>query len=174
MSDQGNIEFPPVNMGQALGVLADVVGSYVSAAHTAALADDSKKSAQLNLTIFLHSLLMRSKYPAEMAGLLDIISVELRAKASAQSGDGVDPTTSDLMKPVGNGGVVNAEICELALLLVGGISVTREMIDAWSSDQLDQAYDWAMRVHLSASDNDDVVVPDRPEFIPVRSASSDS
>lgn len=119
--------------------------------------------------------MMRSKHKAEMANLLDIISTELRAAAEADTdAEGGDPTTTDLLKPNGNNGVVNADICELALLLVGDVRVDLKTIETWSADQLAQAYDWAMRVHLQASDNDDVIVPARPEFIPARSASSDS
>lgn len=170
MTDQGgNIHFEPVNAGQALGVLADIVATYVGATISPAI-EDKKVASQLNVTIFLHSLLMRSRHKAEMANLLDIISAELRAAGEADAdAEGGDPTTTDLLKPNGNDGVVNAEICELALLLVGDERVNRETIDTWSADQLAQAYDWAMRVHLQASDNDDVVVPTRPDFIPARS-----
>lgn len=162
----GNLKFEPVNMGQALGVLADVVANYVCTVHTPAI-DDPKKAAQLNLTMFLHSLLMRSTHKTEMAALLDIISAALREAEAAETGDeGGDPTSTELLKPNGNGGVVDAEICELALLLVGDVSMTRQAIDTWSADQLAHAYDWAMRVHLQASDNDDVFVPARPDFIP--------
>jgi len=163
----GDIKFDPVNMGQALGVLADVVSSYVSATHTAALADDRKKSAQVNLALFLHSLCMRSKYKAETADILDIISAQLRMQANEE---GADPSTTDLLKPTGNDGVVNAEICFNSLLLMGDVNVTQEQVATWSQDQMDRAYDWAMRVHLHASDNPGVFVPDRPDFLPGRVA----
>lgn len=168
----GDIRFDPVNMGQALGVLADVVGNYISTAHTAVFADDRKKSAQLNLTMFLHSLCMRSKHKAETADILDIISAELRLQAKD---DGVDPTTSELLKPNGNDGVVNAEICFNSMLLVGDVAVTDEQVATWTQDQMDRAYDWAMRLHLHASDNPGVFVPERPDFIPksARTAGTD-
>jgi hypothetical protein len=83
--------------------------------------------------------------------------------------EGVDPTTTDLLKPRGNDGVVNAEICYLGLLLTSE-AVTPEMVAQWTQEQLDVAYDWAMRVHLNASDNDDVPVPPRPAFLPRSSA----
>lgn len=86
--------------------------------------------------------------------------------------EGVDPTTTDLLKPAGNHGLVDAEICFNSLLLVGDVGVAEELVAAWTQDQMDRAYDWAMRVHLHASDNDDVYVPPRPEFIPARSAST--
>ena len=71
------------------------------------------------------------------------------------------------MKPRGNDGVVNAEICFNALLLMGDVDIGEERIAKWSDEERAIAYDWAMRRHLAASDNDDVVVPPRPPFIPV-------
>jgi len=160
---EGDLNFEPANMGQALAVLADVVGCYISAAKTAALGDDPKKSAQLNLTLFLHQLCMRSKYKAETADILDMISAELRRKPDEE---GADPTTSELLKPNANDGAVNAAICFNSLLLVGDVDVRWETVSTWSQDQMDRAYDWALRVHLHASDNPDVFVPDRPDFVP--------
>jgi hypothetical protein len=95
MSD-GNLHFEPVNMGQALNVLADVVAAYVSSVHTGAI-EDKKKATQLNVTIFLHSLLMRSKHKEEMASLLDIISTELReaAKTEPPPDDPARPASSE-------------------------------------------------------------------------------
>ncbi|QOG20415.1 hypothetical protein [Bradyrhizobium sp. SEMIA] len=88
----------------------------------------------------------------------------------------VDPTREDLLKPIGNDGVVNAAICFNSLLLVADVHVTEEMVATWTQDQMDCAYDWAMRIHLHASDNDDAFVPDRPDFIPksARLAVTDS
>lgn len=80
-------------------------------------------------------------------------------------GDG-DLTTSDLLKPVGNNGIVSADICYTALLLVGDADVTESQVENWTNEQLDRAYDWAMRAHLRASDNDDVFLPSRPDYIP--------
>lgn len=82
-----------------------------------------------------------------------------------EADDGVDPTTSDLFKPRGNRGVVDNDICYNALLLVGDTDPNLSQISQWSQDQRDRAYDWAMRVHLQASDNDDVFVPPRPDFV---------
>jgi hypothetical protein len=99
MSDeQGDITFSPVNMGQALNVLADVVAGYISVSTPAKLNDHNKKTAQqVAVTIFLHSLLMRSKHKTEMAGLLDIISAELRDAAAAEASDqGVAPASEEL------------------------------------------------------------------------------
>lgn len=80
--------------------------------------------------------------------------------------EAVDPTTADLLKPRGNGGVVDNEICYDALLLVGDTDPSLSKIAIWSQEQRDLAYDWAMRTHLRASDNDDVFVPQRPDYIP--------
>lgn len=84
MSESGDLNFEPVNMGQALNVLADLVAVYVNMHHSPVI-EDKKKATQLNLTIFLHSLLMRAKQKDEMAALLDIISAELRATASEEA-----------------------------------------------------------------------------------------
>lgn len=81
---------------------------------------------------------------------------------------GGDPTTAELLKPRGNGGIVNAEICFNALLLVGDTDATENLVQRWPQHWLDQAYDWAVRVHLNASDNDDVRVPVQPSFVPRR------
>jgi hypothetical protein len=93
---EGDLNFAPVNMGQALGVLADIVGLYVSNTH-APLIEDKKKATQLNVTIFLHHLLMRAKYKVEMANLLDLISAELReaAKSEPPPDDSARPASSD-------------------------------------------------------------------------------
>jgi hypothetical protein len=80
--------------------------------------------------------------------------------------DGVDPTTPELLSPRGNNGVVSAEICFDALLLVGDADIDESTIAAWTQEQRNVAYDWAMRTHLRASDNDDVFLPERPDFIP--------
>ena len=48
------------------------------------------------------------------------------------------------MKP--NDGVVTRDIAEDAVLLTGS-----KLMGTLSQDQLDKAYDWAMREHLSAS-----------------------
>lgn len=51
--------------------------------------------------------------------------------------------------------------------LLGLISftVTEEHMAAWTPEQRAQVGQWAGAVHLNASDNDDVVVPDRPVFL---------
>jgi hypothetical protein len=78
---------------------------------------------------------------------------------------GTDPTT-ELFKPRGNNGIVSADICFDALLLTGEYDVAEGTVGRWSQEQLDRAYDWAIRRYLEAADIDDVIVPPRPEFIP--------
>jgi hypothetical protein len=52
------------------------------------------------------------------------------------------------------------------LLSMVGVTVTADHIhDNWTLEQREQAADWAGSVHLSASDNDEVVVPERPAFL---------
>lgn len=84
MSDEGDLNFEPVNLGQSLGVLADVVGVYISNSGSEAI-QDKTKLAQLSLTIFLHNLLMASKHKAKMADILDLLSIELREAAKAEA-----------------------------------------------------------------------------------------
>lgn len=80
--------------------------------------------------------------------------------------EGADPTKPGLFKPRGNGGVVSPEICHCALLLVGDTDAPKLLVESWPQEWRDRAYDWAMRLHLQASDNDDVYVPPRPHFVP--------
>jgi hypothetical protein len=53
----------------------------------------------------------------------------------------------------------------VGLQLVSGTDhITEDQVRGWSIDQRADAFDWAMAVHFHASDNDDVVVPLRPDF----------
>ncbi len=58
------------------------------------------------------------------------------------------------------------EETETALLLVGDVDTDNIDVEAWTDEQRSLAYDWAMAVHFHASDNEDVVVPPQPDFIP--------
>ena len=58
------------------------------------------------------------------------------------------------------------EQTETALLLVGDVDTDNIDVEAWTDKQRSLAYDWAIAVHFYASDNEDVVVPPRPDFIP--------
>jgi hypothetical protein len=90
----------------------------------------------------------------------------VRAAATGKDDDGADPTTTELLKPCGNGGVVSADVCFNALLLVGDVDTQAIDPDSWTQAERNRAYDWAVRVHLKASDNDDVLVPPRPHYVP--------
>jgi hypothetical protein len=79
-NEAGDLEFGPVNLGQALGVLANVVGVFVSNTGSPAIEDPTAR-AQASLTVFLYQLLMASKDKAKMASLLDVVSAQLREVA---------------------------------------------------------------------------------------------
>ena len=57
---------------------------------------------------------------------------------------------------------------ETALLLTSDTNANTALIESWTDEQRTLAFDWAMALHFSASDNDDVVVPPRPDFIPYK------
>lgn len=61
----------------------------------------------------------------------------------------------------------------IALLLVSDTNADEAVISKWTDEQRTLAYDWAMACHFHASDNDDVVVPPRPDFIPRKEPSDD-
>jgi len=52
-----------------------------------------------------------------------------------------------------------------ALLLTGDADATAEEVAAWTPEQRKRAAEWALSLHTAASDNDDVLVPPRPDFI---------
>jgi hypothetical protein len=52
------------------------------------------------------------------------------------------------------------------LLVCGDADVTLEQVIAWTPEQCREADVWAISLHVAASDNDEVIVPPRPEFIP--------
>lgn len=121
-------------------------------------------------------LIATGEKPLEDMALVDeaeTCAAEMRAwrfnnegKWRVRADDGVDPTTTDLLKPRGNHGLVDAEICFNSLLLVCDCDITEDLVAGWTQDQMDRAYDWAMRLHLHASDNPGVFIPERPDFIP--------
>lgn len=91
-------------------------------------------------------------------------AVRIQKKLGEEDGGG-DPTTDELLKPRGNNGIVSSDICYDALLIVGGVQITEQCVRGWTQDQLDRAYNWAIRCHLKASDNEDVFVLPMPEYI---------
>lgn len=52
-----------------------------------------------------------------------------------------------------------------ALLLVGGQDVPFSAIAGWTDMQCVEAEQWAMALHLNASDNDEVEVPEMPAHV---------
>lgn len=56
----------------------------------------------------------------------------------------------------------------IILSLVSDTDVSKAQIAGWTDAQCRQAEEWAFAIHFSASDNDDVVVPERPDFLDAR------
>jgi hypothetical protein len=57
------------------------------------------------------------------------------------------------------------ESIQCALLLTDLKEVPLDVIAGWTLEQCIQVHDWALAVHMNASDNDDVVVPPRPAVL---------
>lgn len=57
------------------------------------------------------------------------------------------------------------------LLLLVSHDAPIEQIATWTDDQVKSVEEWASAVHLNASDNDDVEVPSRPDFLAPFNAS---
>ncbi|ARQ01918.1 hypothetical protein CAK95_24570 [Pseudorhodoplanes sinuspersici] len=56
-----------------------------------------------------------------------------------------------------------ATICRL---LLTSVRVSDQDVFKWRDDQVREADCWALAVHFSASDNDDIKVPPKPTFLP--------
>ncbi|WP_242149544.1 hypothetical protein [Sphingomonas sp. BAUL-RG-20F-R05-02] len=52
------------------------------------------------------------------------------------------------------------------MMLVAGTNVMPADVAGWTDEQVQQADCWAFSTHLSASDHEDIQVPERPSFIP--------
>lgn len=59
----------------------------------------------------------------------------------------------------------DAEKVHGALLLCGDAEAELAEVQGWSALQRKTAAEWALALYTAASDNDDVVVPPRPEFV---------
>lgn len=59
----------------------------------------------------------------------------------------------------------NNEATYHTLLLVSGHNVSLDAVASWSDEQCQQAEQWALAIHLQASDNDGVEVPRTPECV---------
>jgi hypothetical protein len=53
----------------------------------------------------------------------------------------------------------------ISMLGLVDIQVTLDQVCAWTSGQRQAAEKWAGAIHLCASDNDDVEVPEKPSFL---------
>jgi ribosome modulation factor len=61
----------------------------------------------------------------------------------------------------------------IGLLSFIDVDVDAATVESWTLEQRAQVQEYAAAVHLSASDNDDVIVPPRPDFLPVAGITSD-
>lgn len=59
------------------------------------------------------------------------------------------------------------------LLCLADVQATEDEVRSWTRAQVLAAEAWAGAVHVHASDNDDVEVPPRPEFLPDRRVETD-
>lgn len=51
-------------------------------------------------------------------------------------------------------------------LMMASVEVDEATIAGWTDEQVQQSDIWAFTTHLSASDNDDIQVPAKPDFLP--------
>lgn len=56
-------------------------------------------------------------------------------------------------------------LVDLLSLVMNGKQPDLEVVFEWTDEQREQAEIWAGSVHLSASDNEDIVVPEKPDFL---------
>lgn len=89
------------------------------------------------------------------AGALIVAEIERLQRAGAA-----------VVNPDAPAGPPTAQETETALLLVSDTKADAALIATWTDEQREQAFSWAMAVHFSASDNPDVSIPPRPEFVP--------
>lgn len=45
------------------------------------------------------------------------------------------------------------------------VFVTEEVVSTWTDEQCELAEDWACKLHLKASDNKYIRVPEKPKFL---------
>jgi hypothetical protein len=87
MSKQSDdFKLEDVNMGQALGVAADMVANYIGAFKPAIPLDDlsMKKFHQMAAAIVIHNIAKLSKHKFEMAGILEVVAGDLREQAKEE------------------------------------------------------------------------------------------
>lgn len=92
------------------------------------------------------------------AGALILAEIERLDRAAAATDQAVD-------LPAGDPWTRDPESTQGLLTLVG-LEPSLDTIATWTDEQCQQAEAWAAAAHVNASDNDDVVVPPRPAFLP--------
>lgn len=74
----GDINIPPVNMGQAMVVMASAVGSLIGSFAKPEDSEEDKVTASLvGLAIFLHQLTAHAKHKDKVADILAAVREEL-------------------------------------------------------------------------------------------------
>jgi hypothetical protein len=115
-------------------------------------------------------------FPAEACGEFRLSTREVPASDEPMLCDGCGCTDKPVeatddgralacpdCRPVANAANDPALVVDLLALVC--VSVPQEQVEGWTEEQRQQAARWAVAVHLSASDNDDVEVPPRPAFL---------
>ena len=101
---------------------------------------------------------------ADLMGALGRLQRELDQRAEADrcdyeiSDDGVMSATAEWTR--------DNDATALRLLACHSVDVSDQIITAWTDEQVKQVDIWAWSCALSASDNDDIQVPQRPDFLP--------
>ncbi|KKN32441.1 hypothetical protein LCGC14_0813580 [marine sediment metagenome] len=52
------------------------------------------------------------------------------------------------------------------LLSLASVTVSEDVVEEWTQDEMEKAAEWASAVHADAGDSDGVVVPPKPAFLP--------
>lgn len=148
------------------GAAAAIAGMFVlSSSNSAELAPDVRR-----LVIAARELLDAGIQGVEGRALLEAVEA-FSSRVPYEN----EPDPHFDMVPQGDGRVLmtaldtwerSNEATFLRLMLEATNDVTEEQVAAWTDEQVKEADVWACSVHLNASDNDDVIVPPRPSFIP--------
>lgn len=113
--------------------------------------------------------------PADTAGV--IVGQCLRMREDGPGGmnrrlGGLDTGPDTAVMPAIPGESIPAEGDEVTpvnvadMLALVGVDSHLGVIATWTPEQQREAFTWAAATHLSASDNTDVEIPPRPEFLP--------
>lgn len=96
--------------------------------------------------------------------LCEAVAALVRDAYSRQQSSGRPEDAPDENRMLRPAAPLTVQVVRDALLLAG-VQVREEDARTWSNLKAAEAYDWAMRTHLAASDNE-ITVPLRPSFIP--------